>query len=71
MSLLNSLNWHESIPGFGPLQGEVGDGHHRTPSDKLAAGSPPRIEHGVVAGAGKGVLAVGGEAVADDALLLP
>ena len=58
------------IPLFGPFDGIVAKNHRRQEVKDLASEPPPRVENSVVAGPGKGVLPVRGDAVGDDALLL-
>ena len=60
----------EAVPLNGPVHGVVADDHGGRPVEDLGAEAAPGVEDGVVGGAGEGVLAVGGDAVGDDALLL-
>ena len=54
----------------GPVHGVVADDHGRDDVEDLAAETAEGVEDGVVEGAGEGLLAVGGQAVGDDAALL-
>lgn len=58
------------VPLGSPAQQVVADDHGRNPVEDLALGAAEGVENGVVAGASEGVLAVGGDAVVDNALLL-
>ena len=58
------------VPLNGPVHDVVAGDHRGGPVEDLGAEAPEGVEDGVVGGAGEGVLAVGGNAVGDDALLL-
>ena len=58
------------IPLVGPLDEVVSGNQRRKPEEDLVLGAAEGVEDGVVASAGEWVLAVGGDTVVDDALLL-
>lgn len=58
------------LPLGGPVHEPVAAGQDGRPVEDLALGAAEGVEEGVVQRAGEGVLAVGGEAPVDDALLL-
>lgn len=60
----------EDVPLVSPLDDVVTGNHGRQPEEDLVLGAAEDVEDGVVAGAGEGVLSVGGDTVVDDALLL-
>jgi hypothetical protein len=59
-----------TIPLNGPVDGIVAGNDGRGDVEHLRAEAPPGVEDGVVEGTSEGVLAVGGDAVGDDAPLL-
>lgn len=64
------LDFMDGVPLGGPVH-EVVTGHHGgEPVEDLGLGAAEGVEDGVMGGTGKGVLAVGGHAPVDNALLL-
>lgn len=59
-----------TIPLNGPVDGIVAGNDGRGDVEHLRAEAPPGVEDGVVEGTSEGVLAVGSDAVGDDAPLL-
>lgn len=59
-----------NVPLGGPVHQVVAGNQGRQPVKDLGLGAAEGVEDGIVNGAGKGVLAVGSDAVGDDALLL-
>ncbi len=64
------LRANEAIPVNGPVHDVVAGNERGSPVENLGAEAPPGVEDGVVGRAGQGELAVRGDAIRDDALLL-
>src|SRR6266699_3473497 len=62
---------YQAIPLISPGHDVVAQEHGGCPVEDLFAEPPPCVENSVVGSSGKGVLAVGADAVGDDAPLRP
>lgn len=60
----------KAIPLDSPVHDVVSGNHRRGPVDDLGAEPSPGVEDGVVESTGEGLLAVRGDTVRDNALLL-